>query len=158
MEYHFGVWRPHVCSSHGRRGVYIDKRSSYSTHMKELRPAHINSTCLPREQIGLNIYCFLSHVLIRANRASSKTTTGWRRCIGCPIFLGHFPQKSPIISASCAEKDLQLKASYGSSPPCRQCLKTQYKQRPTCIGCLKLQVFFCTRALHDDDCFYYFQK
>jgi len=29
------------------------------------------------------------------------------------------PQKSPIISGSFAKSDLQLKASYGSWPPCR---------------------------------------
>jgi len=44
------------------------------------------------------------------------TSTGWRRCIGCLILIGHFPPE-PYIG-SFAERDLQFEASYASSLPC----------------------------------------
>jgi len=45
--------------------------------------------------------------------------TGCCGVIWCLIFIGHFQQKSPMIGGSFAKKDLQLKASHESSPPCR---------------------------------------
>ena len=35
-------------------------------------------------------------------------STGWPRPIGCLMSIGHFPQKSPTISGSSTENDLQL--------------------------------------------------
>jgi len=44
--------------------------------------------------------------------------TRWSRRIGCLVFTYQFLQKSPVISGSFAERDLQLEAYYASWPPC----------------------------------------
>jgi len=61
-----------------------------------------------------------------------------RRCVTCLIFIGHFPQKSPMSSGSFAESDVQLKASYGSSSrifACRRDVGGEDSWRRP-IGCL----------------------
>jgi len=50
--------------------------------------------------------------------------TGWQRPIGCLIFVGHSPPKSPMISGSFAKNDLQLEAPYECLPDCSDPLNT----------------------------------
>jgi len=38
-------------------------------------------------------------------------STEWWRPMGCLIFIGHFPQKSPMMSGSFAQRDLQLEVN-----------------------------------------------
>ena len=61
--------------------------------------------------------------------------TGWRRCIGCHVFICHDPQKSLIISVNFAERDLKLKASYASPPSCNKTpiLKTRANKHLSCM-------------------------
>jgi len=54
-------------------------------------------------QTRLRVYGIDTLTCVRAEGVSmSSTGTGWHRVIGCHIFIGRFPQKSPIISGSFA--------------------------------------------------------
>jgi len=61
---------------------------------------------------------YVECVAVCCSKMARYMFTERRRCTGYLICMGHFLQKSPIISGSFAEKDLQLKASYVSLPPC----------------------------------------
>jgi len=54
--------------------------------------------------------CNMFEIACNALQYTATHCTGWRRSRGCLIFIGHFPQKNPIINGSCVEIDLQLKA------------------------------------------------
>jgi len=83
-------------------------------------------------------------------------STGWQSPIRCLIFIGHVSQKSPIISGSVVERDLQLKASLDVYRLSVNCLSIVYLSLAMCLQvccmcCSVLQcVAVCCRMLQCD--------
>jgi len=66
------------------------------------------------------VACFKKNGIILIFWEITLCSVEWRRCIRCPLFIGHFLQKSPTISGSFADDDennRQFKAPMGLRHP-----------------------------------------
>jgi len=85
----------------------------------EQKNIYLDKSFSAKEPYNLWLFCGkIPRVKKKSTWSKKMNTPEWQIPIGCHIFTGHFPQKSPTICGSFAEKHLQLEAIHGSSPPC----------------------------------------
>jgi len=83
--------------------IFYMQSTLYSRNMHRIEPTHKHTNTNAKRN-GAN-----------GLKSDSK---GLQRHMGCLIFIVHFLQKSPVISTSFTERDLQIQVSYAASPPC----------------------------------------
>ena len=90
----------------------------------------------------------LIHHLIQGGKDTMMLYLQDALSLGCHIFVGHYPQKNPILSGSLAERNLQFQASYVSPPPCIRSLLIQFYK--VCVRvclcvceCVRVHVSMC---------------
>jgi len=109
-----------------KRDVRLDKRDL------RVSETHESQGLVTREKRPKTFVRMSQSLSMSVESVTESCCTGWRRCVRCRIFTGYFLQKSPITSGSFVEIDLQLKVSYGSSPPCSRSM------------CIKVSIHICS--------------
>jgi len=99
-----------------------------ATHGNTLQHAatHGNTRCAGTRQSQLHTYCnTIQHGATHCN-ARCAGTTGWRRLMGSPKLQIIFHKRATKYRSLLREMTYKDKASYESSPPCRQSQSRTY--------------------------------
>jgi len=126
---HFATYCNAHCNTHYNTQTCMIQIVVHHTYISPHTYTHIYHTAthcntLQHKATQSNTHCntqtCMLHVVVHHTYflPNTYTLTVKLRPIGCLIFIGHFPQTSPITSGCIAKRDLRLKASYASLPPC----------------------------------------
>jgi len=107
-------------SWHRHRIIHIhkcDTHPAWEAHLSSSKRFLMYSSFCRHDPLSWFAWINKSREFQRFYISSQLSYTGWRRRVGCLIFIGHLLQTSPIISGSLAKNDLHLRHPIGLRHP-----------------------------------------